>query len=72
MKTATNRLNIEQLPDIFGPIELARVLGVQQNMGYTLVKQPDFPSIRVGNKHRIMKNSFLLWLKEREMQRATL
>lgn len=69
MQTTKSRLNITDLPDVFGPRELARFLGVQQAMGYELVKRRDFPSIRLGVKYLIYKQSFLDWLKEQETQK---
>ncbi|HWQ41681.1 MAG TPA: helix-turn-helix domain-containing protein [Desulfosporosinus sp.] len=70
MKTAKNRLSINELPDVFGPRDLARFLGVQQETGYNLVKRLDFPSIRLGNRFLINKQSFLRWFSDQETQKA--
>jgi len=70
MRTASNRISIIELPDVFGPRELARFLGVQQATGYELVKRPDFPSIKLGAKYLINKQSLLTWLNKQETQKA--
>lgn len=63
MRTATNRISLQDLPDVFGPRELARFLGTQQQTGYDLVKRDDFPAMRLGKKILIPKQPFLRWLE---------
>lgn len=70
MKTAKNRLSLNDLPDVFGPRELARFLGVQQAMGYELAKRQDFPAIRLGKKILINKQSFLRYWETQEKAKA--
>ena len=65
MKTANNRLNIADLPDIFSPRELAQVMGIHQQGGYELVRQEGFPVVKVGKKYLIPKQAFLSWLNQK-------
>lgn len=70
MRTAKNRLGINELPDVFGPRELAMVLGVAQGAGYELAQQEDFPSFRIRRKLLITKSGFQKWLEEQHTKKA--
>lgn len=70
MKTAKNRLSLNEVPDVFGPTELARILGVQVQTGYNLVKRPDFPSIKISEKKYVVdKQSFIRWMEAQGKQK---
>ena len=43
--------------------ELARQMGISLPKAYELVKQPDFPTLRVGNRILIPVEGFHAWLR---------
>ena len=45
--------------------ELARQMGISLPKAYELVKQPDFPTLRVGNRILIPVEGFYAWLREK-------
>lgn len=54
--------NADDLPIVFGPAELAIILGVSKNTAYRLVNKPDFPKFRAGRKIIISKKQFIEWM----------
>jgi len=54
--------NIEDVPITFGPVELAKILGISRTKAYELVNRPDFPKYRVGKKIVISKKHFIAWM----------
>lgn len=59
--THKTRISLDKLSDFFGPVELARCLGISKNAGYALAKSDGFPSKRIGKKIIINKQAFLNW-----------
>ncbi len=57
--------NLDELPVTFGPLELAKILGISRNTAYDLVNRPDFPKYRVGKKIIISKKHFIKWMDEK-------
>lgn len=51
-----------QVPMIFGPRELSKILGISKNKTYEVVNRYDFPKIRVGRRIIISKKHFLEWM----------
>lgn len=43
--------------------ELAEALGIGINQAYALVKQDDFPKLKIGSKYVIPKDEFEAWVK---------
>ena len=72
MRTAKNRITLDELPDVIGPSEIARYMGCCLTVGYGFFKRPGFPVIRVGRKYLADKRSFLKWLSEQEAQKVAL
>ena len=54
--------DIEEIPMIFGPRELSKILGISKNKTYDVVNRYDFPKIRVGRRIIISKKHFLEWM----------
>lgn len=54
--------DIEEIPMIFGPRELSKILGISKNKTYEVVNRYDFPKIRVGRRIIISKKHFLEWM----------
>ena len=54
--------DIEEIPMIFGPRELSKILGISKNKTYEVVNRYDFPKIRVGRRIIISNILFLEWM----------
>ena len=54
--------DIEEIPMIFGPHELSKILGISKNKTYEVVNRYDFPKIQVGRRIIISKKHFLEWM----------
>lgn len=54
--------DIEEIPMIFGPHELSKILGISKNKTYEVVNRYDFPKIRVSRRIIISKKHFLEWM----------
>ena len=54
--------DIEEIPMIFGPRELSKILGISKNKTYEVVNRYDFPKIRVRRRIIISKKHFLEWM----------
>lgn len=50
--------------------EVSVYLGVGQDTIYELVKQEDFPSIRIGRKFMVFEEDLLEWLKDHRGKRV--
>lgn len=49
--------------------EMASMLGISRSVAYQLIKEKDFPSIRVGERRVIIPiKSLERWLEERAVQ----
>lgn len=55
----------DELPLFLNSELVAKVLGVSISSAYELMKEKDFPSIRVGNRLIIPKEHFIAWVEER-------
>ncbi len=43
------------------PVDVAKILGCSEQTARRLFNRDDFPSIRVGILHRILKSEFIKW-----------
>ncbi|HUW64125.1 MAG TPA: DNA-binding protein [Spirochaetia bacterium] len=66
MRCISERMTLDQAPDFFGPVILGRIVGLNANGAYDLVKRPDFPKIIVGRKYIIAKVGLMRWLEEQK------
>ena len=55
LRTVSERKTWDDLPDFFGPPDLARLLGVNATKGYEIARRKDFPARREGRKIIISK-----------------
>jgi excisionase family DNA binding protein len=55
-------LTIEKLPTFFSPRQLAEILGVSKDTAYRLASSEQFPSVRIGKRILIYKDSFTDWI----------
>ena len=54
----------DELPLFLNAETVAKVLGVSPSSGYELMHQPDFPTLRVGNRMVVPKEQFIRWVAE--------
>jgi len=64
------RLNFDDLPSVFGVKELCAVLDIGEAAGYTLTRQKDFPSMKIGRQIRISRSGLQRWV-ENETNRGS-
>ena len=56
--------NYEELPLFLNSETVAKVLGVSPSSGYELMREPDFPVLRVGSRMLVPKEKFIQWAEE--------
>lgn len=57
--------DFNELPVMLKADDVAAVMGISRATAFTLVKDPSFPSIRVGPKRIVIpRDKFLSWLEE--------
>ena len=56
-------LQVEELPLVLTPMDIAAVLGISRNTAYELIHSEDFPILRVGKQYRVSRKRFLTWLE---------
>ena len=54
----------DDLPLFLNAKTVAEVLGVAPASGYELMHQEGFPSLRVGSRIVVPKDSFIRWVRE--------
>ena len=55
----------ETMPDVMDAKQIAQVLHISKAGAYTLLNDPDFPTLRIGGRKLVMKNDLVEWLKSR-------
>lgn len=50
------------IPDVLSPPDIQKILGIGRRGTYELLKDPPFRVVRIGNKIKVSKESFLKWL----------
>jgi len=53
---------VEDLPLVLTPVDIAAVLGISRNTAYELIHSHGFPVFRVCKQYRISRARFLAWL----------
>ena len=54
----------EELPLFLNAETVANVLGIAMSSAYELMKEPDFPSLRIGNRLIVPKEKFMAWVEQ--------
>lgn len=54
----------DELPLFLNAETVARTLGVSLSSGYELMHEPEFPSLKIGNRIVIPKEAFIRWVEE--------
>lgn len=58
--------NFDQLPIVLKVEEMAQVLGISRKLAYQLVRQDDFPAVRVGKKRIVIPTTKLKeWINKK-------
>lgn len=53
---------IQDLPFIMTPEDIAKVLRISRNKAYEVVHSKDFPCFKIGKQYRIKRERFIQWL----------
>ncbi len=48
---------------MIGVTEIMQMMGIGRNRAYEIIKQKEFPSIKVGRRYLVHKEVFEKWLK---------
>ena len=51
---------------MYGVKELQEILGVSKNTAYDLMRQPNFPSIRIGRKYLVEYEALRRWIEKQQ------
>lgn len=54
----------DDLPLFLNAEQVARVLGVAPSSAYGLMHEPEFPTLRIGNRMVVPKEKFIAWVEE--------
>lgn len=55
-------ISVESGNDLLTVPEMAKLFKISRSKAYSLIKEKDFPIIKIGKCIRIYKNSVLSWL----------
>lgn len=61
----SNYKSYEELPLFLNAETVAGVLGIAMSSAYELMKEKDFPALRVGNRLIVPKEKFVLWVEKK-------
>ena len=56
-------MNVENSIELLTIEEMGKLLKISRSKAYMLIKQKDFPLVRIGKCIRINKNELLNWLQ---------
>ena len=54
----------DELPLFLNAQMVAQVLGISPSSGYELLREKDFPSLRIGNRIVVPKEDFIRWVEK--------
>ncbi len=55
----------DDLPLFLNAELVAQVLGIAPSSSYELMHEPEFPTLRIGNRMVVPKEKFIAWVEER-------
>lgn len=55
----------DELPLFLNARMVADALGVSPSSGYELMREPDFPALKVGSRVVVPKEKFIAWVERR-------
>lgn len=59
----SNYKTYDELPLFLNAETVANVLGIAMSSTYELMKEKDFPALRVGNRLIVPKEKFIAWVE---------
>lgn len=59
----SNYKTYDELPLFLNAETVANVLGIAMPSAYELMKEKDFPALRVGNRLIVPKEKFIAWVE---------
>lgn len=59
----SNYKTYDELPLFLNAETVANVLGIAMSSSYELMKEKDFPALRVGNRLIVPKEKFMSWVE---------
>lgn len=54
----------DELPLFLNAELVAQVLGIAPSSSYELMHEPEFPTLRIGNRMVVPKEKFIAWVTE--------
>ena len=61
----SNYKTYDELPLFLNAETVANVLGIAMSSAYELMKEKDFPALRVGNRLIVPKEKFIAWVEKK-------
>ncbi len=55
-------MQVEDLPLVLTPMDIAAVLGISRNTAYEVIHSKGFPVIKIGRQYRVSSELFIRWL----------
>ena len=55
----------DELPLFFNAKMAADALGVSPSSGYELMREPDFPALKIGSRIVVPKEKFIAWVEQK-------
>ena len=55
---------IQDLPLVMTPEDIAKVLQISRNTAYEVVHRVDFPVFKIGKQYRVNREHFIEWTKK--------
>ena len=56
--------NYEELPLFLNAEMVAKLLGISHSSCYELMREKDFPVLKIGNRMIVPKEKFIQWVEE--------
>jgi len=54
----------DELPLFLNAETVAKVLGVSPSSGYELMREKDFPALKIGSRIVVPKEKFIAWVRQ--------
>ena len=59
----------DELPLMLSVPQVADVLGIGRTNAYELVKEKDFPYLKIGSRIVVPKDKFIAWIEEKVLKK---
>lgn len=61
--------SFEELPLMLSVLMVGKILGISRTKAYELVKEKDFPSIKIGSRVVVPRDKFIQWIERSVCQK---